>query len=56
MYSSGMRKSRKKKLRSCGMCKPNKMGYAVRWKLKEYAALRRDEKEVMDAKKVREAD
>lgn len=44
-----MRKSIKRKLRSCGLCKPHKTGGANRWKIKEFSALREAEKEVKDA-------
>jgi hypothetical protein len=40
-----MRKTYKVKKRSCKMCKPHKMGWSVRWKVKELAALKRFEKE-----------
>jgi hypothetical protein len=42
-----MRKRMKRKLRSCPMCKPHKMGGAIRWKHKDYVELKtfeRDEK------------
>lgn len=40
-----MRKRLKKKRRSCALCKPNKMGWANRWKDKEAARLKEFEKE-----------
>lgn len=43
-----MRKRRKVKLRSCGVCKPHKRGFCNRWKLKEFDRLVRDEKEVRE--------
>jgi len=30
-----MRKNLKRKKRSCGLCKPNKVGWSSRWKAKE---------------------
>jgi len=39
-----MRKSLKRKLRSCALCKPHKMGGAPRWKNRDLQALREAEK------------
>lgn len=44
-----MRKAMKKKLRSCPTCKPNKTGGGLRWKTKEFSALRLAEGEIRDA-------
>jgi hypothetical protein len=41
-----MRKRLKKKRRSCALCKPHKMGKAVRWKAAEFDRLATDEKEI----------
>jgi hypothetical protein len=41
-----MRKSYKKKKRSCAMCKPHKMAKAKRWKIREEALLREFEKNI----------
>ena len=41
-----MRKRLKKKLRSCALCKPHKMGRDNRWKPKEAALLSEAEKEL----------
>lgn len=46
-----MRKRMKKKLRSCKMCKPHKMGLANRWKPRELDRMKRDEREILDAVK-----
>jgi len=35
-----MRKRYKIKMHSCALCKPNKTGWALRWKAKELASLR----------------
>lgn len=35
-----MRKRRKRKQRSCALCKPHKMGMDNRWKAKDEAALK----------------
>jgi len=43
-----LRKSRKLKRRSCKLCKPNKMGWDVRWNRREFVALRRFEREVRE--------
>ena len=40
-----MRKRRKNKRRSCGLCKPQKRGLDVRWAPKELARLRDFERE-----------
>jgi len=39
-----MRKALKRKLRSCALCKPHKMGGAQRWKNRDLQALREAEK------------
>ncbi|MBK7972750.1 MAG: hypothetical protein IPK07_05515 [Deltaproteobacteria bacterium] len=44
-----MRKRLKRKRRSCGLCKPNKVGGASRWPAKEADALARDEREIREA-------
>jgi hypothetical protein len=41
-----MRKRRKIKKRSCQMCKPHKMGWEVRWKIKDLGKLELSEKEI----------
>lgn len=41
-----MRKRYKNKKRSCALCKPNKVGWSSRWKLKEEQKLKEFEKEV----------
>ena len=41
-----MRKMYKLKKRSCSMCKPHKMGWACRWKARDYDKLVQDEKEM----------
>jgi hypothetical protein len=41
-----MRKMYKLKKRSCSMCKPHKMGWACRWKARDYDKLVQDEKEI----------
>jgi hypothetical protein len=41
-----MRKRLKKKKRSCALCKPHKMGKALRWKAADYDKLVNDEKEI----------
>ena len=46
-----MRKSLKRKLRSCAMCKPHKMSGANRWDRRAFVALRRDEREIKEAYK-----
>ena len=40
-----MRKRFKRKKYSCGLCKPNKVGWASRWKGKDLALLKVFEKE-----------
>ncbi len=45
-WYSRMRKRTKLKLRSCAMCKPHKMGWENRWKVKQRDALKRAEKEI----------
>jgi len=44
-----MRKRLKKKKRSCALCKPHKMGKALRWKAADYDRLVSDEKEIKKA-------
>jgi hypothetical protein len=39
-----MRKRLKQKLRSCAMCKPHKMGHALRWKPRELVRLQEAER------------
>lgn len=46
MFLETMRKHYKKKKRSCGLCKPNKKGYEIRFKEKEFAGRQRAEKEI----------
>lgn len=41
-----MRKSYKKKERSCPLCKPHKMGIEKRWKPKDYTVLRQAERDM----------
>jgi len=41
-----MRKRLKRKRRSCGLCKPYKMGMENRWKPKEFARLKQAESEI----------
>ncbi|MBJ7602147.1 MAG: hypothetical protein JF888_02970 [Candidatus Dormibacteraeota bacterium] len=41
----GMRKRLKKKLKSCGLCKPHKTGQALRWTDREEARLREFERD-----------
>lgn len=41
-----MRKQYKTKLASCAMCKPHKMGWAIRWKPKEVQAMKIAEKDI----------
>ncbi len=43
-----MRKSRKVKRRSCKLCKPNKMGWEVRWNRREFVALRMAERQLLE--------
>jgi hypothetical protein len=43
---SMMRKRKKLKKRSCAMCKPQKMGWENRWKVRERDVIRRFEKEL----------
>lgn len=40
-----MRKRFKVKKHSCGLCKPNKVGWANRWGYKEFAKIKEFEKE-----------
>jgi hypothetical protein len=44
-----MRKRLKRKRRSCGLCKPFKMGGENRWKPKEFARLKQAEAEIRQA-------
>jgi len=44
-----MRKRLKRKLRSCALCKPYKMGGENRWNPKELAVLKRAEAEIRQA-------
>jgi hypothetical protein len=44
-----MRKQKKRKLRSCPMCKPNKTGGACRWNVRERQAIKIAESEGKDA-------
>lgn len=48
-----MRKRLKKKLRSCALCKPHKMGWDNRWKPKDAALLEEAEKEIAEANSLR---
>ena len=41
-----MRKRYKKKLHSCGLCKPHKLNISLRWKSKDLAMLKEFEKAV----------
>jgi predicted DNA-binding transcriptional regulator AlpA len=41
-----MRKRLKKKKRSCALCKPHKIGKALRWKAADYDKIVNDEKEI----------
>jgi len=43
-----MRKVYKVKKRSCAMCKPHKMGWAKRWKIKDLGKMKSDEKEIIE--------
>jgi hypothetical protein len=43
-----VRTSRKAKARSCKLCKPNKMGWDVRWNRREFVTLRRIELEMRE--------
>lgn len=47
-----MRKRLKKKLRSCALCKPHKMGWDNRWKPKDAALLVDAEKEIEIAQRL----
>ncbi len=44
-----MRKNLKRKRRSCALCKPHKMGGAMRWAPRESFRLRLAEREMRDA-------
>jgi len=46
-----MRKRYHDKKESCGLCKPQKRGWAKRWKDKELSKLKEVEVEIMKAKK-----
>lgn len=46
-----MRKRLKLKLRSCKLCKPQKMHRACRWKPKELAALKESERTIEEWKR-----
>lgn len=50
------RKMKKRKLRSCNLCKPNKVGGACRWTPKERVRLKDDEKACRDALGKKEED
>ena len=41
-----MRKRLRKKLRSCALCKPHKMGIARRWSARELEGIVRAEREI----------
>jgi len=43
-----MRKKFKKKKRSCGLCKPHKVGWSNRWTAKDLGFLREFEKEKLN--------
>jgi hypothetical protein len=45
-----MRKMLKKKARACAMCKPFKRGKCNRWKPKELARLKEDDKSCRESK------
>jgi len=45
-----MRKRLKKKLRSCQMCKPHKMGWENRWSVRERDRLERAERQMKAAR------
>lgn len=45
-----MRKRYKLKKRSCALCKPHKMHWEKRWKIKEQDKISRDEREIKEAK------
>ncbi|MDP3727585.1 MAG: hypothetical protein Q8R35_03020 [bacterium] len=40
-----MRKRFKRKQHSCGLCKPQKVGWETRWKQRDFVRLREFEKE-----------
>ena len=44
-----MRKQYKKKKRSCALCKPHKMKWANRWKIKYKNKIKESDKEIKDA-------
>jgi hypothetical protein len=43
-----MRKRYKKKLRSCGLCKPHKRGVAMRWTPKALVSMKSAEQEIRE--------
>ncbi len=43
-----MRKSRKMKRRSCRLCKPNKMGWDLRWNRREFVLMRMAERQIRE--------
>jgi len=43
-----MRKSLKRKSRSCGLCKPNKIGWDSRWKPRESFERRFTERQIRE--------
>jgi hypothetical protein len=45
-----MRKRMKLKKRSCAMCKPHKMGWNQRWKIKDLRDLRIAEQEIRNVR------
>jgi ribosomal protein L44E len=42
-----MRKQFKKKLRSCALCKPHKMGWVNRWKKKDQSLQKAHQREIL---------
>lgn len=44
-----MRKRMKRKKRSCALCKPHKMCGKCRWPVRELDAIKRSEREILDA-------
>ena len=44
-----MRKRYRSKRRSCSICKPNKMGFEIRFKVKEFELRKRTEKEINES-------
>lgn len=49
-----MRKRFRRKLRSCAMCKPHKIGWESRWSPSEAARLRDDERQILDSTRTTE--